>query len=238
MKEALPHYLLFSEAASGVQRADRWHFALESVQGDRRLAATDQEPGVEVDRLELLAVVRGLEALEQPSRVTLITRSRYVSRGLERGLRDWRRDDWQWERFGRQVPIRDADLWQRIDRALQFHQVHCRTWTAAADRNDSRAWSANSRDFSSEKKRYPATAPLSGKNIAPPAGEATQQSFPQRKRRHTRMRNADRFTVPSRSQSTAPTTRPMSWLGRLPAAAVISILALARLALTPFSAGT
>src|SRR5690606_23293920 len=80
------------------------------------------------ERLELLAVVRGLEALDGPARVTLVTKSRYVSRGLRFGMTEWRANDWQWERFGRVVPVKDHDLWQRIDRALLFHQVECQAW--------------------------------------------------------------------------------------------------------------
>jgi ribonuclease HI len=80
--------------------------------------------------LELLAVVRGLEAIDRPARVTLLTGSRYVSRGIRRQLSQWREDNWQWERFGEFVPIRDKDLWQRVDHALQFHQVECCDWQA------------------------------------------------------------------------------------------------------------
>jgi hypothetical protein len=90
----------------------------------------DLEPDAPSERAELLAVVRGLEALDQPSRVTLVTRSRYVSRGIVRCLDDWRATEWQWERFGRIEPIRDQDLWQRVDRALEFHRVDCLTWPA------------------------------------------------------------------------------------------------------------
>ncbi len=79
------------------------------------------------ERLELLAVVRGLEALEQPSKVTLVTTSRVVRRGLRFGLELWRENQWHWERFGRMAPIKNADLWQRVDRALHIHDVSCRT---------------------------------------------------------------------------------------------------------------
>ena len=48
----------------------------------RRMEVKSAEPQTHGERLELLAVVRGLEGLEQPSRVTLVTSSRYVSRGL------------------------------------------------------------------------------------------------------------------------------------------------------------
>jgi len=123
-----PHYLLFSEASRGEQSRSTWRFVLQDVESKQRFAATDSEPVAGGERLELLAVVRGLEAIDGPARVTLVTKSRYVSRGLQQGLPDWRANEWRWERFGRSVPVRDCDLWQRVDRALLFHEVDCQSW--------------------------------------------------------------------------------------------------------------
>jgi ribonuclease HI len=122
-----PHYLLFSESSGGGSRG-RWRFVLESLDGSERFEAADEEPGAAGRRLDLLAVVRGLEALDQPSRVTLVTSSSYVSRGIRFGLAEWRENDWMWERFGKMTPVKDSDLWRRVDQALRFHQVECRTW--------------------------------------------------------------------------------------------------------------
>jgi len=122
-----PHYLLYS-AASSKRGARRWKFVLQSVGSDDSFSAADMEPDTRESRLELLAVVRGLEALDQPSRVTLVTRSRYVAQGIRRELSQWRERRWRWERFGKLVPIRDHDLWQRVDRALEFHQIECVPW--------------------------------------------------------------------------------------------------------------
>lgn len=129
-----PHYLLFCDTHLSSPQAcalesrgfGRWHFVLEQLDGPERIEAADSESEVHRDRLALLAVVRGLEALEQPSQVTLITTSRYVSRGLRYGLNEWREADYTWEHFGMQKPIRNADLWQRIDCAMRYHQVTCR----------------------------------------------------------------------------------------------------------------
>ena len=129
-----PHFLLFTDASLSKSRAcaiadqgfGRWHFVLERLDGPERMEAADSESDVHRDRLALLAVVRGLEALEQPSQVTLVTTSRYVSRGLRYGLNEWREAEYTWEHFGMQKPIRNADLWQRIDCAMSFHQVTCR----------------------------------------------------------------------------------------------------------------
>ena len=131
MNAAAPHFLLVSEAVCRQARdagpADHWQFVLQSVDDDRNLAAADCEPQASGERLELMAVVRGLEALEQPSHVTLFTQSRYIRAGLAHGLDEWRENAWRWERFGRLVPVKNHDLWQRVDRALKFHQVECRS---------------------------------------------------------------------------------------------------------------
>jgi hypothetical protein len=96
------------------------------VDGSFRLDAEDVEPQTVGERLELLAVVRGLEALDQPSRVTLITTSKYVREGIRHGVMEWRENDWRWERFGQMVPVKNQDLWQRVDRAMRFHKIDCR----------------------------------------------------------------------------------------------------------------
>lgn len=127
MKAATPHFLLFSESRRRREQG-QWRFVLQTIDGSQQFEAADDEPDVHGERLELLAVVRGLEALDQPSRVTLVTPSSYVNRGLTYGLDEWRANDWQWEHYGEMVPVKNRDLWQRIDRALEFHQLECRTW--------------------------------------------------------------------------------------------------------------
>ena len=140
-----PHFLLFCDSqspkvpavAETVGRSSssvrgRWRFILEDLEAGTRLEACDAELMQAPERASLLAVVRGLEALEQPSRVTLVTTSRYVSRGLQFGLLEWRESDYCWEHFGSVQPIRNADLWRRIDRAMQYHQINCR-WIAGQE---------------------------------------------------------------------------------------------------------
>lgn len=130
MSVPAPHFLLFSNARQDrpphEPAAGQWRFVLEAVDGSLKLEATDAEAEISRDRLELLAIVRGLEALDQPSMVTVVTSSRYISRGLRFGLPTWRENGWQWERFGQLVAVKNADLWQRIDRAMKFHRLACR----------------------------------------------------------------------------------------------------------------
>src|SRR3954469_2230630 len=130
MQATSDHFLLYTEATRSEGSVAHWKFTLQSVSGDEQLSADDTELNSRTSRLELLAVVRGLEAIDRPARVTLVTASRYVSRGIRRPLSQWGDDNWQWERFGEMVPIRDRDLWQRVDHALRFHQVECCDWQA------------------------------------------------------------------------------------------------------------
>jgi ribonuclease HI len=134
MSVPAPHFLLFSSARHTrpphESNAGQWHFVIRASDGTTTLEAEDAESEVSRDRLELLAIVRGLEALEQPSSVTIITSSRYIQRGLLHGLVNWRENGWQWERFGALTPVKNADLWRRIDHAMRFHAVRCRVISA------------------------------------------------------------------------------------------------------------
>lgn len=129
MSITAPHYLLLSETHSDQSNlAGGWSFVLERIDGAGRIEVADQEPDVRGERLKLLAVVRGLEAIEEPSQVTLITPHRFIGRGIRKGLSAWKENDWQWERFGAMTEIKNADLWRRIDRAKAIHTIDCRVW--------------------------------------------------------------------------------------------------------------
>jgi ribonuclease HI len=136
MNVPAPHFLLVAQArvASGERvLAGRWRFELRTSDGQACLAAEDDEPETSAERLELLAIVRGLEALDEPSRVTLVSAGRSISRGLRHGLAQWRESDWQWERYGQLAPVKNGDLWQRIDRAMTFHTVEWRDAPPTSD---------------------------------------------------------------------------------------------------------
>ncbi len=119
-----PHYVLLANT-SWPGQSGQWRFVLRPLDGSDPVEVSDVEPDIWGERLDLLTVVRGLESLDQPSRVTLVGCSRYVEQGILYGLSEWREHQWRWEYFGQMVPIRDADLWQRMDRAMQFHRVDC-----------------------------------------------------------------------------------------------------------------
>src|SRR5690349_13607381 len=157
-----PHFLLMSETTTE-EAQNQWRFVLASADGDQKLVASDTEPATQGERLELLSVVGGPEALEQPSQVTLLTDSRYVSQGIAHGLSEWRSNDWCWERFGELTPVKNLDLWQRVDHALKFHRVDCRTWRFDAAHT------------ASETKSSPALATQSEAKLQPSVGDRPAQ---------------------------------------------------------------
>jgi ribonuclease HI len=140
MSVSAPHFLLLSEAAvpagelaGAGASSGRWRFELRTPDGEPCLEVADDEPAASTERLQLLAIVRGLEALDEPSRVTLVAAGRSISRSLRYGLAQWRENDWHWERYGKLTPVKNGDLWRRIDRAMAIHQIECRDASSATD---------------------------------------------------------------------------------------------------------
>jgi ribonuclease HI len=133
----LPEYWLLIDTVG--EEPGEWRLVLQVAGGDVELDITDVEPDVRGERLELLAVVRGLEALDQPSHVTVVTASRYVRRGIEASLllvaehrtsRIQERtsnfellDAGRWA-FDVRRP-QHADLWERLDHAASIHEIRC-----------------------------------------------------------------------------------------------------------------
>jgi len=72
------------------------------------------------NRMELTAAIRALEALKRPSRVRLYTDSQYVQKGISQWIHDWKRRGW---RTADKKPVKNADLWQRLEAALKSHEV-------------------------------------------------------------------------------------------------------------------
>jgi len=78
------------------------------------------EPHTTNNRMELKAVIEGLKALKRPSRVRIVTDSQYVKNGMERWIHNWKRNGW---RTADKKPVKNADLWQELDRLVNRHRV-------------------------------------------------------------------------------------------------------------------
>ena len=78
------------------------------------------EPLTTNNRMELLAAIRGLEALKKPCRVRLHTDSTYVRDGITRWIHKWRQNGW---RTSDKKPVKNAELWQELVDATEPHRV-------------------------------------------------------------------------------------------------------------------
>jgi ribonuclease HI len=72
------------------------------------------------NRMELMAAIRALESLKRPVSVRLHTDSTYVRSGITSWLASWKRNGW---RTASKQPVKNADLWQRLELAVEQHQV-------------------------------------------------------------------------------------------------------------------
>ena len=72
------------------------------------------------NRMELMAAIQGLEALSRESNAILTTDSKYVMRGITEWIHDWRKRDWL---TAAKKPVKNKDLWIRLDKALDGHKV-------------------------------------------------------------------------------------------------------------------
>ena len=73
------------------------------------------------NQMELLAAINALETLVKPSKITIVTDSSYVKDGISAWLPNWKKNGW---RTAAKKPVKNADLWQRLDAACQNHQVN------------------------------------------------------------------------------------------------------------------
>lgn len=72
------------------------------------------------NRMELMAVIAGLEALKRPTQVQVTTDSQYVRNGMTQWMQGWLRNGWK---TAAKKPVQNADLWQRLLDAAQPHEI-------------------------------------------------------------------------------------------------------------------
>ena len=89
--------------------------------GDNEKLVSGAEPDTTNNRMELMAAIAGLEALNKSSRVELTTDSQYVRQGIMQWIAGWRANGW---RTSQKKPVKNQDLWQRLDGVVQRHQVN------------------------------------------------------------------------------------------------------------------
>ncbi|MCA1749084.1 MAG: ribonuclease HI [Sphingomonadales bacterium] len=88
--------------------------------GSREKELSGGEPDTTNNRMELMAAIRGLEALKGAQKVRLTTDSVYVRDGITRWIHGWQKNGW---RTAAKKPVKNADLWQRLLDAAAPHEI-------------------------------------------------------------------------------------------------------------------
>ena len=78
------------------------------------------EPDTTNNRMELMAAIRGLQALKRPCDVAIYTDSQYVRKGITEWLAGWKRNGWK---TAARKPVKNEDLWRELDEAVTRHKV-------------------------------------------------------------------------------------------------------------------
>jgi ribonuclease HI len=112
-------------ACSGNPGPGGWGVLMRAVSGETVLKERELSGGeanTTNNRMELLAAINALEALDRPSVITIVTDSQYVKNGVTGWIHGWKRNGWK---TSAKKPVKNVELWQRLDTAQARHDV---TW--------------------------------------------------------------------------------------------------------------
>ncbi len=121
---------LFTDGAcSGNPGPGGWAFILRHPASGKETEQSGGEPDTTNNRMELTAVVRGLETLKRPTRVELLADSVYVGKGISEWMPKWKANGWRRREGSRWAEVKNEDLWRRLDELVSQHQIRY-TWVA------------------------------------------------------------------------------------------------------------
>lgn len=105
-------------ACSGNPGPGGWGALLRYKGHERELSGGEKD--TTNNRMELLAAIRALESLNRPCEIDLYTDSQYVRNGITQWLARWKQNGW---RTAAKAAVKNADLWQQLDQAVQKHRI-------------------------------------------------------------------------------------------------------------------
>ena len=117
-----PKVLIYTDGAcSGNPGPGGWGAILISGEHERELWGG--EPDTTNNRMEMMAAIQALEALKRPCKVELHTDSQYLRNGILQWLAGWKAKGWK---TAAKAPVKNEDLWRRLDEARLRHEVDWR----------------------------------------------------------------------------------------------------------------
>jgi ribonuclease HI len=122
--EELPRVHLFTDGGcSRNPGPGGWAYILRHLGTQTEKVDSGAEAETTNNRMELMAVIQGLTALKRPCTVELYTDSEYVRRGLAEWMAGWKAKGWRRREKDRLVPVKNEDLWKRLDELVAEHQI-------------------------------------------------------------------------------------------------------------------
>ena len=123
----MPELFAYTDGAcSGNPGPGGWGVLLIAREGDavgKERELSGGEALTTNNRMELLAAISALETLAKPSEITVVTDSAYVKNGVTEWIHGWKRNGW---RTAGKDPVKNVELWQRLDLAQARHRVQWR----------------------------------------------------------------------------------------------------------------
>ena len=123
----MPQLFAYTDGAcSGNPGPGGWGVLLIAREGDAVVKERELSGGEALttnNRMELLAAISALETLAKPSEITVVTDSAYVKNGVTEWIHGWKRNGW---RTAGKDPVKNVELWQRLDQAQARHRVQWR----------------------------------------------------------------------------------------------------------------
>ncbi|RPI24353.1 MAG: ribonuclease HI [Acidobacteria bacterium] len=116
-------YLYTDGACSGNPGPGGWAFILHHVPTGKRLEVSGAEPHTTNNKMELRAVIEGLNRLKRATCVRVVTDSSYVQKGAAEWLPGWKARDWRRKTSSGYEPVKNVDLWKGLDELLSKHKV-------------------------------------------------------------------------------------------------------------------
>ena len=119
-----PQVQLFTDGGcSGNPGPGGWAFILRHAATGKEKEVSGAEQNTTNNRMELLAVIRGLEALTCPCEVELVTDSEYVGKGLSQWMAKWKANGWRRKEGHDWKPVKNEEMWRQLDELVQKHRV-------------------------------------------------------------------------------------------------------------------
>ena len=116
-----PRVELYTDGAcSGNPGPGGWAYILRHRASESEREDSGGEPETTNNRMELMAVIRGLTALTRPSRVDVYSDSQYVLNGLKSWMEGWKKKGWV---TASKSPVKNRDLWERLDELRSTHEL-------------------------------------------------------------------------------------------------------------------